>query len=282
MGDRYLDWSTRRSARRSRAGSACLVRRCYAATGRAQPLLPGPLLLGSATGAVRAAGSGTAASASASRCARRRATATSRARSFWTPRGLRVPGGPGRPANLPRRPGQAAAPLRPGAGARPDAQPGRTPARTPPGRRWRPSSARWRRNCRAARRPICCSCRGRRLAGVRAAVLPVRQVGLRRRAAGPARPGGRRPRPRTGTPRWPARRPLVTGAARGIGAAIAEVLARDGAHVIVADLPAAGEALAEVANRISGTTLHLDVAAPTAPRTAARPPRRAAPTGWTS
>lgn len=58
---------------------------------------------------------------------------------------------------------------------------------------------------------------------------------------------------------------LVTGAARGIGAAIAGVLARDGAHVIVADLAAAGEALAKVANRIGGTTLHLDVAAPDAP-----------------
>ena len=58
---------------------------------------------------------------------------------------------------------------------------------------------------------------------------------------------------------------LVTGAARGIGASIAEVLARDGAQVIVADLPAAGERLAGVANRISGTTLHLDVASPTAP-----------------
>jgi 3-oxoacyl-[acyl-carrier protein] reductase len=58
---------------------------------------------------------------------------------------------------------------------------------------------------------------------------------------------------------------LVTGAARGIGAAIAGVLARDGAHVIVADLPAAGDALAKVANRIGGTTLHLDVAAPDSP-----------------
>jgi 3-oxoacyl-[acyl-carrier protein] reductase len=59
---------------------------------------------------------------------------------------------------------------------------------------------------------------------------------------------------------------LVTGAARGIGAAIAGVLARDGAHVIAADLAQAGEALAQVANRIGGTTLHLDVAAPDAPQ----------------
>jgi 3-oxoacyl-[acyl-carrier protein] reductase len=58
---------------------------------------------------------------------------------------------------------------------------------------------------------------------------------------------------------------LVTGAARGIGAAIAGVLARDGAHVIAADLAVAGEALAGVANRIGGTTLHLDVASPDAP-----------------
>jgi len=59
---------------------------------------------------------------------------------------------------------------------------------------------------------------------------------------------------------------LVTGAARGIGAAIAGVLARDGAHVICADLTAAGEALAKVANRIGGTTLHLDVASTEAPQ----------------
>lgn len=57
---------------------------------------------------------------------------------------------------------------------------------------------------------------------------------------------------------------LVTGAARGIGAAIAEVLARDGAQVVVADLPAAGERLVTVANRIGGSTLQLDIAAPDA------------------
>ncbi|MGV9709336.1 3-oxoacyl-ACP reductase [Gordonia sp. NPDC003424] len=54
---------------------------------------------------------------------------------------------------------------------------------------------------------------------------------------------------------------VVTGAARGIGATIAEVLARDGAHVIAADVPQAGEALSETANRINGTAFPLDVTA---------------------
>jgi 3-oxoacyl-[acyl-carrier protein] reductase len=54
---------------------------------------------------------------------------------------------------------------------------------------------------------------------------------------------------------------VVTGAARGIGAAIARTLARDGAKVIVVDVPAAGESLAAVANEIRGTALQLDVTA---------------------
>ncbi len=76
------------------------------------------------------------------------------------------------------------------------------------------------------------------------------------------------PGPAAGPADW--RRPLagkqalVTGAARGIGAAIASTLARDGASVVLADLPAAGQALAEVANRIGGSTLQLDIAAPAA------------------
>lgn len=57
---------------------------------------------------------------------------------------------------------------------------------------------------------------------------------------------------------------VVTGAARGIGAAIAETLARDGATVVVVDVPAAGEHLAAVANRVRGTALQLDITAPDA------------------
>ncbi len=52
---------------------------------------------------------------------------------------------------------------------------------------------------------------------------------------------------------------VVTGAARGIGAAIAEVLHRDGATVVAVDVPAAGDALAKVANRVAGTALQLDI-----------------------
>ena len=52
---------------------------------------------------------------------------------------------------------------------------------------------------------------------------------------------------------------VVTGAARGIGAAIARTLHRDGATVVAVDVPAAGEQLAAVANEVRGTALQLDV-----------------------
>lgn len=54
---------------------------------------------------------------------------------------------------------------------------------------------------------------------------------------------------------------VVTGAARGIGAAIARVLARDGATVVAVDVPAAGDALAKVANEVRGSALQLDITA---------------------
>ncbi|MEA5454416.1 3-oxoacyl-ACP reductase [Sinomonas sp. JGH33] len=57
---------------------------------------------------------------------------------------------------------------------------------------------------------------------------------------------------------------VVTGAARGIGAAIARTMARDGAKVVVVDVPAAGDALAKVANDVRGTALQLDITRPDA------------------
>ncbi|MEA2426941.1 MAG: 3-oxoacyl-[acyl-carrier protein] reductase, partial [Thermoleophilaceae bacterium] len=59
---------------------------------------------------------------------------------------------------------------------------------------------------------------------------------------------------------------LVTGASRGIGASIAETLARDGAHVVLLDIPKQGEELAKVANRIGGSTLQADITDDDAPR----------------
>ncbi|PSS57447.1 3-oxoacyl-ACP reductase [Pseudomonas sp. BBP2017] len=55
------------------------------------------------------------------------------------------------------------------------------------------------------------------------------------------------------------RKALVTGAARGIGAAIAETLARDGAEVVLLDVPQAKTDLEALAARLGGRSLALDI-----------------------
>ncbi|KWX24005.1 3-ketoacyl-ACP reductase [Mycolicibacterium wolinskyi] len=54
---------------------------------------------------------------------------------------------------------------------------------------------------------------------------------------------------------------VVTGAARGIGATIAEVFARDGATVVAVDVEGASDDLHKVAHKVGGTALTLDVTA---------------------
>ena len=58
---------------------------------------------------------------------------------------------------------------------------------------------------------------------------------------------------------------LVTGASRGIGRAIAEVLARDGAHVVGLDVPQQAEDLASVSADTGGSDLAVDITAEDAP-----------------
>ncbi len=59
---------------------------------------------------------------------------------------------------------------------------------------------------------------------------------------------------------------LVTGASRGIGESIAEVMARDGAEVICLDVPQAKEGLDAVAQRLGAKALALDIGSAEAPQ----------------
>ena len=77
---------------------------------------------------------------------------------------------------------------------------------------------------------------------------------------------------------------LVTGASRGIGKAIAKVLARDGAHVIGLDVPGLERELEETIGELSGSTLVLDITDDDAPRANRHAPssRITAASTWSS
>ncbi len=59
---------------------------------------------------------------------------------------------------------------------------------------------------------------------------------------------------------------LVTGASRGIGAAVARVLSRDGARVVGVDLPAAAGQLQRLADELGGVRISLDITAVDGPQ----------------
>jgi 3-oxoacyl-[acyl-carrier protein] reductase len=59
---------------------------------------------------------------------------------------------------------------------------------------------------------------------------------------------------------------LVTGASRGIGASIAEVMVREGAQVICLDVPQAQSELGLIAQRLGASAIALDISATDAPQ----------------
>jgi len=61
------------------------------------------------------------------------------------------------------------------------------------------------------------------------------------------------------------RRCVVTGAARGIGASVAQLLSARGAHVVLVDVPAAAADLATTARAVRGEPLVLDITSDLAP-----------------
>jgi 3-oxoacyl-[acyl-carrier protein] reductase len=65
------------------------------------------------------------------------------------------------------------------------------------------------------------------------------------------------------------KRALVTGASRGIGAAIASTLSRDGAEVFGLDVPQAATELGELMAELDGDAIEIDIASPQAAATVA-------------
>ena len=167
---------------------------------------------------------------------------------------LEPPGGPGKAG-----PGRRSLAARPGAerprGHRFPARCRRrqTRPRPRPGRAWTGCCGPWPRNSAPAP-PATASCsptdagttQPRRPGG--AAVLPLRPVRVRGRPV-PDGQLGRGQLPADAEKPLAGKVAVVTGAARGIGAAIARTLHRDGATLVVVDIPAAGDHLADGGQR---------------------------------
>ena len=240
-----------------------------------QPLLDGPALIGGAPGSrLLPDGRATCRGAGAETLDRgrpRRATQRRSPRSSSTPPGIAASDGPARAATTSstrhppaarQRPRASSSARRPSVGDRaPADRPARARGLRPLGRQGDRPRARPRSS--STSRP---DAEGnlestlRFLLSAKSAYVTARwsRIGAGDVGSAPDRLGAAAGRPG---------RASVTGASRGIGAAIAETLARDGAHVVCLDIPAQGEdARARSPTASAAPTLQLDITADDAPR----------------
>ncbi len=267
MSDRYSQivnapgrLDGRQAARPAAAG------RASSATSPSAPVVAGPVLSGAAPGGrlgrtargfprLRSRPNGPA-----PRAGRRRSSST-------------PPGSPTRPswsscsASSTPRSAACSAAAASSSSARRRPKPAR-PAPRPRSGRWRASPARSARRSAAAAPPRSSSTSppAPRTSSTRRCASCSRPA----RPTSPARwcgsaPASPRPRSSIGSARSTGKTALVTGASRGIGAAIAATLARDGAKVVGLDVPPALSGLRAVTGAIGGEALGLDITAADAP-----------------